>query len=297
MNSLKRTVSLLSAILILTFFTSVFSYPGSMHSQIIRNMPNAISKHIKDPTLGNQAIIDTINKYLSIMEDGVVSPDNDYSQYTIPTDLLPAELKPYNTSLVKWEHYLPNDVPKPIEDALRTFSKDIIHTEFMYADNATLAWFMKAQTFYRNGQTDSAMYHLGRCCHLIEDVTVPMHCKMSGAIVDVWQTLQGKEPNHEKFERICNEQYSTLSYDYDLGTITNIRQDLRSIAADSRVEYRLCDGIGYPNLTRNPYIGWITYFFPFLREDYNAAVQESCENAEKYTAELIIFFFNNTTAK
>jgi len=118
-----------------------------------------------------------------------------------------------------------------------------------------------------------------------------MHVKLASGLVDGWNTLKDKEPNHEKFERMCAERYSQpFLSDFivtELDTIKDLKLKMQVIASNSRKNLKLCDGIGITWLTKNKYTHWLAVIIPGLAEDYDKAVLVSTKAAEKYTAELI----------
>ena len=228
----------------------------------------------------------------SIMRNGVASPDADYADVaTIPQKWLPKSLRPYSTSIVKWEHILPDDMPKPIEKILIRVNKELLHKELMYADKTIPLWYNEAVKLWKAGEKDSALYKIARCCHLIEDITVPMHCKVSSVIIDAWQSLNHIEANHKKFERLCGIRYVPNSHKYKIKIIKDLEKESHKIASKSRKIYKLCDEVGSTKLTKNPLTSWVTFLLPWLKEDYDKAIIMSYRRGEEYTVRLLYTFF------
>lgn len=277
--------------MILVITNIVFSYTTNNHARQVQNFIKIFERsNLNSNTF---LVTDIMNKNMELMKEGAKSPDADYADIlTIPNDWFPKGMKGvYNTSLAKWEHVLYDEVPKPIEDLLKRVCKDILHTELMYADDAIPLWYSNAVTFWKKGEKDSALYEISRCCHLIQDITVPMHCKSSSLLVDSWNILNHQEANHKKFERL-SETYITETEYVKLYVIKDLKKEAQEIAKESRKIYRLCDQKGSERLTKNPLTTWITWIIPSLKEDYEKAIEISNERSQKYTVLLLYTFFN-----
>jgi len=98
--------------IILLGFTLSLSYQGSTHKQIALNMPGIFGL----------SILQTFPD-IHILAEGSSSPDADYPNMKIPNEYLPEVLRPYNTSVVKWEHAIPDDVLEEIENILKKPAK------------------------------------------------------------------------------------------------------------------------------------------------------------------------------
>ncbi len=218
----------------------------------------------------------------TIFSEAVRSPDKDYPDLKIPVEYLPKRLRKYNKSVPKWEHAYPDDMPKRLENAMDVFCREVLHIHYKYADVLAQEWYDKAKWFYIQGEKDSAMWHLGRACHLIQDVTVPMHVKVASGLVDAWNVLNDESPNHSTFERRAEQLF--LPQQAQAVYVSDIKQLVRDIAEEVRPDMKLCDGVDVPILR---------LFFPCLREDYDGCAKRSAARAVKYTAWVIYSFFED----
>jgi hypothetical protein len=231
------------------------------------------------------------------MKKGVKSPDSDYPELKIPEELVPEWLKPLpsKTSVGKWEHVLVNDMPKELDDYIRKVAKHF-NIKYRYADEAMVDWFQIAVNHWDEGRIDSSMWHLSRACHLIQDITVPMHCRISGNLADVWQVLHHEEPNHEKFEKYCTNNFQVGNVDTKeiaLNENFKLPDKAQELAGKSRKILKYCDGIGPGCVMNFPPFS----FLPWFVEDYDKAMNISCTRGEVYTVKLIHYFFQTVKMK
>lgn len=273
---------------------SIFAYSGSLHSKYIEKVPEVLDHH--QSSLLKAETKNIVKQNMELMKDGCQSPDRDHPELKIPDEWLPESLRKYNTSVAKWEHTLPNDVPKEIESILQKACKEVLKKDFLYADKTIKLWYDSAKVLWKENKKEEALYKLARCCHLIQDLTVPMHCKVSSGLIDAWNTLRDEEPNHEKFERLATEVYKPNTHDYKISSIEDLEKEMNEIAEKSRKIFRLCDQVGYTWMTRCILTKWITVIIPILKEDYEKALKISTQRGEEMTIRLIVQFFTDVHA-
>ena len=181
---LKKLFGFITAI-----FISSYAYQGELHRQFPQIVPAYLS------TAGFVWEADTVSKYMGILCKGAVSPDADHPEFKIPENLIPNWAKPTgSTSIAKWEHCILDDVPLKLEDALDQVCR-YYGFSYQYADSCAYQWLGIAETFWYSGNTDSAMFYLGRVCHLIQDITVPMHTHLTTDLLEAWRVVNGMELN------------------------------------------------------------------------------------------------------
>ena len=146
--------------MVMLFAASVFGYGGGLHERYIEAVPEIF----KAPTMTftTQEIVSTVQAHMVMMQEGCKSPDRDNPELRIPDEWLPESLRKHNTSLAKWEHVLPDDVPDEIEAILKKFCKEFLNKEFEYADRALIRWYGHAKELWLSGDRDSALYILAR---------------------------------------------------------------------------------------------------------------------------------------
>lgn len=268
--------------------SAAIAFMGQSHSDIISNVPEHLIR------LGFNKEGSILNNHMDILKVGVESPDLDYPGLKVPEDLVPPWLKPItSTSVAKWEHTLVDDIPKEIEVMFKKLALRF-HIKFRYADETIVDWIGIAQEHWRQGDTYNAMRHLARACHLIQDICVPMHCKVRGNVMDVWNVLNCEHPNHEKFERHCIKMYQPVTSKIDLDDNFKLPDITYKIAKKSRKQLKYCDGFGPGGIFN---VIPFRYIFPCLVEDYDKAAETATRRAEKYTVMLVHYFFQSVGVK
>jgi len=132
------------------------------------------------------------------------------------------------------------------------------------------------------------MWYLGRSCHLIEDITVPMHCRLTGNLIDIWQVSNHEQLNHNKFERYCSDKFIAGGRDVKLSEEFVLPETMFEIAKESRKYLKYCDGVGPGCIFNFPPLNFL---LPWFVEDYEKAMLKSTERGEIYTVKLVHYFF------
>jgi hypothetical protein len=218
---------------------------GSLHVKYIENTPLILRQK------NEISEAEFLEKNLDILKQAVVTPDADYAEFTFLHDFLPEELKKVipRTSPIKFEHVLVDDVPKVFEDVFIKIC-DRMGVKYRYADVTLEDWYGKAIDSYKEKNEYDFFRHIGRCCHLVQDICVPMHCRLVANFKDVFDVFKLKDTNHEKFEKYCGQTYSIdsiLKEKIDLDIVFQIPGTMREIAKASREHIHACDGIVFPS--------------------------------------------------
>jgi len=242
-----------------------------------------------------EAII--IRNNLSIFEHAVVSPDSDYPDLFVPKNLismLPKNIQDIivSTSIGKWEHCLPLDFPHSITMLLKAMCRKAFNVEFRYADEAIPDWYNQSIACWRKGDIEKSLFHLGRTCHLIQDLCVPMHCQAYTNIVDAYNLMTNKNPNHNAFEEFCEKAYTPYVGNISALNINfEIPKFIVEIATISRTYSYYCDGISCVNV-RSAFLRKILQkIVKLFVEDYSAAAELTNSYALICTVRIIQKFF------
>jgi len=259
---------------------------GSLHAKYIKATP----AYLRTAGFPQQAEI--IEGNMDWMMQAVQSPDADYSQYVIPVDKLPDALKFLGgTSPIKWEHVYPVDFPAVFTAALQTLSVDVLKIPYRYADVAILEWWKKAVDLWETDQKQS-LWHIGRACHLVEDVSVPMHVAVTGNLKDCFDVFAKREPNHNKYEMYCETVYSPIVNIGALVPITDLPGMIKQVATETSKFVGMASGFTLP--------AFISRFTPkFIlqkimktyNDNYEKAANYSNSSAQRYTVSLLHAFF------
>jgi hypothetical protein len=216
---------------------------GQLHSKYVENTPLI---------LRNKGAIEEasfVERYMEQFKSSVKSPDDDYQEFSFLHEFLPESVKDFvpRTSPIKFEHVLVDDVPKVLEEMLIKLC-DRIGAKYRYADVALVDWYEQAKSSMKTGLELDFVRHIGRCCHIIQDTCVPMHCRVIGNIKDIFDVFKHKDPNHNKFEAFCGDTYDLeeiLKIDFSLDALYEIPSALQETAKKSREYVEMCDGIKF----------------------------------------------------
>lgn len=269
--------------LIVLFIISIcFAHASSNHIRFMQRVPFWLEKagYIDEAKI--------ISDNMSNLIIFVVAPDESYPQLKIPDDMMPEWIKEYDNGYIgKWEHTLPNDVPNELTLLLKDISVRF-DFKFRYADETIKDWMDSASYFWNINDKYMAMRYLAYSCHLIQDLTIPMHCKATGNIKDIWDLLNHNNPNHNKFEQYCSSNWIESDKNFNINDFS-VEKTPSDLANKSRNILKYCDGIGKGEIFNYPPLCWI---FPFWVENYSYVCKISNQRGEEYTARMIHYFFN-----
>jgi hypothetical protein len=262
---------------------------GQTHEKYMRNIPYCLSKG------GAQNEANFVQQNIELMASAVKSPDQDYLNFKIPTNLFPASIRAQIPSYAVpfWEHCLPNDCPTLLTDFLRLMSSSLLHMTFMWADGTLNAWYTLAKNAWATNR-QTALYHLARCCHLVEDLHVPHHTTIWGNLIEFYRVMLNQGSIQTTYEKYVDAQFKSNSTTYGLAEYTsiNIPQIAVTIANASRGYMYLCDGVALPQALLNSIFRNLLYSVDRnLQEDFYTCAQYSNNGAMKYTTLLIHKFF------
>ncbi len=216
-------------VLILCLCSKSLSFPDSLH---IKLMENAIAIFQADTVIKK-----ILNKHKVVLNIGVQSPNHDYSYYKYTMNQLVPVLK--GKGFAKSEHVLDKRIPKVIENVVMYNYEKGLKIKFQYADEAIADWFKKAMYYYKAKDTMQAMWLLGRCCHLIQDIADPVNCNLKGNYNEIWRILQQKE--FTDFEKYCLSHYVPSNINLtDIKIIKNLDNHMWDIAKVSRKIAKKC---------------------------------------------------------
>jgi hypothetical protein len=244
-----------------------------------------------------------IKPNIELFKRAMISPDFDYADIHLPEEivkLLPNKLQMLatSTSLGKWEHMLPIDFPGEASEFIEEYIKKLTDINFRYADEAIVDWFNLALKYCKDGDIPTALYHLGRACHLVQDICIPMHCLMCLNLVDAVDIITGNEPNHNTFELHCNTNFEQIK---QLIIVSDKKFELpitiHEIAEHSRELFFYCDGINFLSVKNIKFRNFLRKIFWFLLENYDKAATEVNQNAINYTVSFVKLFFEKALAK
>lgn len=241
-----------------------------------------------------------INNNLKAFANAMASPDSDLSNIKIPSRLFPASLRGVaSTAIPFWEHVIVPDCPTVIKTFLRdVVCAQILHKSFYWADGAITAWYALALSKWAANDRPTALWHLGRCCHLIQDLCVPHHTTVFGNVKELYNAFMDKSSIQANYENYCDQQYrmSTSSYNLSDYTSITIPGTLISIANTSRSYMYLCDGITLPSWLRNSIFRDLLYKLnKTWKEDFYTVANYSNTTAEKYSTLLTHKFFRDVS--
>jgi hypothetical protein len=216
---------------------------GTLHSKYIENTPRLLR------TKNANEEADFIDKNMDELIAAVISPDTDYSELTFLHDFLPENLKKIipKTSPIKFEHILVDDLPEATVDVFTKIC-DRIGAKYRYADVTLNDWYEAAKLSNKVGMKSDFLKHLGRCCHLVQDICVPMHCRLSANLRDIFDVFKLTDPNHKRFEAYCEKTYSIDGLDFNLDKPYEVPSSLQECAKKSREYIQMCDGIKFTTL-------------------------------------------------
>lgn len=271
-------------IIVLIAVSITFSYQSTLHRKYMETAALMFYNS------GYEDIANILTENMGMLKEGVVSPDNDRPDLSIPNEYVPKVIRDNGgINLYKWEHILPDDIPPELEKFAKEVVAKHIGGKFQYADGAIPEWLDYAVAYWKSGIHDSAMYHLARACHLIQDITVPMHCKLSANFRDTWDIVSHNSPNHRRFERYCGDIYlPATKINFNLKSL-KLPDDLYDLAAESRKTAKYCDGIVSSCCLAGNNV--LSKIFPSLAEDYHGAAMVCTKRGEEYTVRLIYTFF------
>jgi hypothetical protein len=239
-----------------------------------------------------------IQQNVAAFANAMTSPDMDLSNIKIPTRLFPAGLRGVaSTAIPFWEHVIVNDCPTVIRNFLRdVVCGQILHKPFMWADGAMTVWYASALSSWAANDRSKALWHLGRCCHLIQDLCVPHHTTVFGNIKEIYNLFLEKSMIQDQYEAYCSQQYELTTGTVklsDYSTVT-VPGTLISIANTSRGYMYLCDGITLPSWLRNSRFRDLLYKLnKNWKEDFSTVAKYSNVTAEKYSTLLTHKFFRD----
>jgi hypothetical protein len=231
----------------------------------------------------------------------MASPDSDLSSVKIPTRLFPSSLRGVaSTAIPFWEHVIVPDCPAVITTFLRdVVCAQILHKPFYWADGAFTAWYALALSRWASGNrngSDGALWHLGRCCHLIQDLCVPHHTTVFGNVKELYNAFMNKSSIQSNYEKYCDQQYKMSTGSYNLSEAVTVPGTLVSIANSSRSQMYLCDGITLPSWLRNSIFRDLLYKLnKTWKEDFYTVANYSNKTAEKYSTLLTHKFFRDVS--
>ena len=228
---------------------------------------------------------DFIEKYINSFKEAVKSPDSDYPEFTFLRKFLPENIRKImpRTSPIKFEHVLVDDVPKFAEGIFIKICERL-STKYRYADQTLIDWYELARIAYKQKNEIDMVRHLGRCCHLIQDICVPMHCKVIGNLRDVFDIFKCKDKNHSRYESYCDSIYNIECHDIDLTIPFIIPNTLQEIAKKSREYVQTCNNTKFTSIWSN-----ILKFFNLIHEnkEYRQAAEYTNKTAQTYTVNFL----------
>jgi len=252
-----------------------------LHSKYIETLPSLLRQK------GCVCQAEIVEKNLELLKKAVQAPDSDYQEYTIFFDLIPAELRKRipRTSPIKFEHVLVDDVPKEIEDVLKRICMRF-GVKYRYADETVDEWYKEATELWKTDQ-QAALEKIGRCCHLIQDICVPMHVRVLANLCDIFDVFKNRDRNHSKYEKYCEETFKPRTLLFDVNDF-KVPQTLRDIAKETRNYIEMCDGIKFTSMWYS-----ILKMFKIIKnnEDYKTAADYTNSSAQINTVLFIITFF------
>lgn len=253
------------------------AYTGGLHASILETVPECLN------VAGYRDESDSIRRYMKLMQAAIRTPEVDIG---VPDDLMPEWLFREENCIGPWEHTLPDRLPVEVDQLLRNVAHER-GVPFRFADETVHEWLATARTMWLTGEIDSALWVVARCCHIIQDLTMPMHCKMRGNLREVWQVLNKEDRNYREFEQFCSEVFQGGGFRVNLGEEFKVPKTLYHIARRSRKRYSSCDGWRIKELDFPP----VPWLLPFVSENYPKATRASMVDAQKYTVLFIHWFF------
>jgi len=259
---------------------------GSLHQKYIQNTP----QYLRSGGFANEAAFVQAN--IEQLKSAVVSPDSDYANLVIPKQYIPTFLRSVigGSSIGKWEHIQPDNIPGVIDTFVRWVAANIVHVNYRYADVATQDWYNLALAAWpTNRQT--ALWHLGRACHLVEDICVPHHTSLRGAFAEIYNIIIDKSTSQDAYELYCEKMYTPPSMKYNLSVLFNIHNEVLSTAAQARTYMDLCDGITLPSwMAQSRFKDMYYALNRSWREDFYTCANFSNNKAQENTVRLIHTF-------
>jgi len=245
---------------------------------------------------------DLVKQYEGIFAHGMVSPDSDLANIKIPKTLVPKSLRGVaSVAMPFWEHVIVPDCPELIEKFLREVVCDkFLNRKFMWADEALVVWYDLAIEKWREGEQGDAFWHLGRCCHLIQDVCVPHHTTVFGNLTEIYNLLAERNMAQYEYEKYCDEHYIISDGYFDLSEAydMDLKKMIVSIANLSRQYIHLCDGIELPSWVKGAFLKKLFYMFSRKwKEKFDAVTEFSNMTADKYSTLLTYKFFDDVTIR
>jgi hypothetical protein len=263
---------------------------GDLHEKFVQYTP----LFLRSVGEYNEATI--IEENMQLLKSACKSPDNDYPEYKIPDKLIPSwmsdDIKSVikGTSIAKWEHTYPLDIPKEVSEFIKIIAEQLLKIPYRYANTTILDWFNKAVYLWTINRSES-LNHIGRCCHLVQDVSVPVHIAVSGNFKDVYNVFTRTNPNHKRFEQYCSNVFTVSQKKFELKEL-KISEVIKEIALNSKEYLKYCDGISLPNWTSKIMSKWLFKFLgSLINDDYQKAAIYTNESAQKYTVLLFHTFF------
>jgi len=254
---------------------------GTLHVKYMQVLPDLLKQK------GYNCQAEIVEKNMELLQKAVQAPDSDYQEYQIFFDLIPAELRKRipRTSPIKFEHVLVDDVPKEIEDVLKKICSRF-GIKYRYADETVNEWYKQAKELWPIDR-QRALEKIGRCCHLIQDICVPMHVRVLANLCDVFDVFKNRDRNHNKYEKYCEEVFKLRNLLFDINTF-EVPQTLREIAKETRTYIEMCDGIKFDSLWYS-----ILKMLKIVKanEDYKTAADYSNLAAQVNTVLFVLTFF------
>ena len=268
---------------------------GPQHRRIAASIPVLLRRG------GAAAEASLLEQNALLFANSMTSPDFDLKNVKIPTNKFPIALRGVASSFAPvWEHVIVPDMPSWVTAFLRdVVCGQILHRPFMYADGAIVAWYNLALARWASNDRvgpDGALYHLARCCHLIQDLSIPHHTTVFGNIKEVYNALLEKSSIQTAYENYCNQQYTMSSGTYNLAEYSGITLPafLINEANATRGNMYLCDGITLPSWLRNSIFRDLLYKLnKAWKEDFYTVAQYSNSTAEKNSVLLVHKFFRD----
>jgi hypothetical protein len=263
---------------------------GSLHGKYMLEVPRLLR------VSGETSEGDFVQQNMDLMISAVKSPDYDLKNVKIPTRSFPPTLRGVSAAAPVWEHVLVPDCPPVIELFLRNVvCGQFLHKTFYWADGALSSWYNLALSSWASDRL-VAMRHIGRCCHLIQDLSVPHHTTVFGNIKEVWNLFSEQSFVQKQYEGYCETQWKPPQSAYNLSEVISVPSVAVNIANASRGYMYLCDGITLPSWLRNSRFRDLFYKLNKLwKEDFYTAATYSNNSAMKYTVLLIHKFFRDVS--
>jgi len=209
-----------------------------LHSKFIENTPLLLRSKgaIKEALFVEENLEDFKKSVMCI----------DIIEFSFLRDFLPEGLRRNvpSKSKIKFEHLMLERVPSFLEDIFASICNRF-GVRYRYADSAIKILYQKAKDNLKEDNKTEFIRNVGKCCHIIQDICIPMHCKEISKINDVFNIFNCVDPYHKKFEKYCNKIFKLQDIDFDLSIQFEIPETILQIAKQSRENFEKCSGVQF----------------------------------------------------